>query len=167
MKARGAVYAEAQVWERPGWFAPKGVVPKYDYSFHCPSWFDQAQAEQKAARECFAMIDYSMLGKLMIEGRDAESFAQRVCTNDMAMPVGRLAYSLLLNERGGVESDVTVARHGNDAYMVMSSISDTRRDRDHLKRHSNRAKTCTCATSHPLTVCSRLPGPKRVICSLR
>lgn len=135
MKACGAVFAEAQGWERPGWFAPDGVEPKYDYSFHRPSWFEHAQAEQMAAREGVAMIDYSMLGKLMVEGRDAEHFLQRVCTNDMALPVGRVAYSLMLNERGGIESDVTVARHGDDVFMVMSSISHTRRDHDHLKHH--------------------------------
>ena len=57
------------------------------------------------------MIDYSMLGKLMVEGADAEAFLQRVCTNNMAMPPGRVAYTLMLNPRGGIESDVTVARH--------------------------------------------------------
>ena len=137
MKALGAVYAEAQGWERPGWFAPHGVDPVYDYSFHRPTWFEHAQAEQKAAREGVAMIDYSMLGKLMVEGRDAESFLQRACTNDIALPVGRIAYTLMLNERGGIESDVTVARHGDDSFMVMSSISHTRRDRDHLERLIN------------------------------
>ena len=135
MKAHGAVYAEAQGWERPGWFAPDGVEAKYDYSFHRPSWFDHAQAEQKAAREDAAMIDYSMLGKLMVEGRDAEAFLQRVCTNDMGMPVGRVVYTLMLNARGGTESDVTVARHGENTFMVMSSISHTRRDRDYIAGH--------------------------------
>ncbi|ATG40201.1 GcvT family protein [Phaeobacter piscinae] len=135
MKAKGAVYSEAQGWERPGWFAPEGVTPEYDYSFHRPSWFDHAQAEQKAARTGVAMIDYSMLGKLMVEGPHAMRFLQRICTNDINMPVGRVAYTLMLNERGGIESDVTVARHGVDSFMLMSSISHTRRDRDHLKRH--------------------------------
>jgi 4-methylaminobutanoate oxidase (formaldehyde-forming) len=135
MKAKGAVYTEAQGWERPGWFAPEGVTPKYDYSFHRPSWFDHAQAEQKAARTGVAMIDYSMLGKLMVEGPDAMRFLQRICTNEIDVPVGRVAYTLMLNERGGIESDVTVARHGADSFMVMSSISHTRRDRDHLQRH--------------------------------
>ncbi|MCV2874543.1 FAD-dependent oxidoreductase [Defluviimonas sp. WL0050] len=133
MKAHGACYAELQGWERPGWFAPEGVTPEYDYSFGRPSWFPHAQAEQKAAREAVAMFDYSMLGKLMVEGKDAEAFLQRVCTNDMALPMGRVAYTLMLNERGGIESDVTVARHADDAFMVMSSISHTRRDYLHLR----------------------------------
>ena len=133
MKANGAFFTETQGWERPGWFVPKGVTPEITYSFGRQNWFDYAQAEQKAAREDVAMIDYSMLGKLMVEGADAESFLQRICTNDMAMKTGRVAYTLMLNERGGIESDVTVARHADDAFMVMSSISHTRRDYIHLR----------------------------------
>ena len=133
LKDLGACFAEAQGWERPGWFAPKGVEAKYDYSFHRPSWFDYAQEEQKAAREAVAMIDYTMLGKLMVEGSDAEAFLQRICTNNMAIKPGRVAYTLMLNERGGIESDATVARHSAESFMLMSSISHTRRDFIHLR----------------------------------
>jgi heterotetrameric sarcosine oxidase gamma subunit len=133
LKARGACFAETQGWERPGWFAPDGVKPEYEYSFYRPSWFEFAQQEQKAAREGVAMIDYTMLGKLMVEGKDAESFLQRVCTNNMAMKPGRVVYTLMLNTRGGIESDVTVARHADDSFMVMSSISHTRKDYVHLR----------------------------------
>ncbi|NVO56626.1 FAD-dependent oxidoreductase [Rhodobacteraceae bacterium B1Z28] len=133
MKARGACFTETQGWERPGWFAPQGVEPKYEYSFGRQNWFDYAIEEQKAAREQVAMIDYTMLGKLMVEGRDAERFLQRICTNNMALKTGRVAYTLMLNERGGIESDVTVARHADDSFMMMSSISHTRRDYLHLR----------------------------------
>ncbi len=132
MKAHGAVFAEVQGWERPGWFAPEGVQPFYDHSFHRPQWFEHVQSEQRAVREAVALIDYSMLGKLMVEGADAEHFLQRVCTNDLAIATGRIVYTLMLNERGGVESDVTVARYSEHAYCVMSSISHTRRDREYL-----------------------------------
>lgn len=135
MKANGAFFTETQGWERPGWFAPAGVSPEVVYCFGRQNWFDYAQAEQKAAREDAAMIDYSMLGKLMVEGADAEAFLQRICTNDMSMKTGRVAYTLMLDERGGIESDVTVARHGDDSFMVMSSISHTRRDYLHLRDH--------------------------------
>ena len=134
MKARGAVFAEAQGWERPAWFAPEGIEPVHDYSFHRPTWFAHSQAEQQAVREAVGVIDYSMLGKLMVEGPGAEAFLQRVCTNNVAVAIGDVVYSLMLNERGGIESDVTVARHGPDNFMVMSSIARTRRDHDHLRR---------------------------------
>ena len=133
MKARGACFTEVQGWERPGWFTPQGIAPKIEYSFGRQNWFNYAQEEQRAAREGVALMDYTMLGKLMVEGADAASFLQRVCSNNMDLPVGRVAYTLMLNERGGIESDVTVARHDLDQYMVMSSISHTRRDYQHLR----------------------------------
>lgn len=133
LKANGAVYTEMQGWERPSWFAPEGVAPVHDYAFGRPSWFDHAQAEQKSAREGVVMIDYSMLGKHMVEGKDAETFLQRVSTNDVAIEDGRVIYSLMLNERGGIEGDVTIARHDKTRFMVMSAISHTRRNRDHLQ----------------------------------
>ena len=132
MKQRGACYTEVHGWERPGWFAPKGIEPKYEYSFGRQNWFDYVQEEQKAAREAVAMIDYSMMGKLMVEGTGAEAFLQRLCTNNMEMENGRVVYSLMLNERAGIESDVTIARYGGDAFMMMSSISRARRDYLHL-----------------------------------
>ena len=133
MKAHGAAYAEAQGWERPGWFSTDGITPIYDYSFNRPSWFNYMLDEQCAVYETAGLIDYSMLGKLRVEGRDALNFLQRACTNNMALPVGEVVYTLMLNERGGIESDVTVARHGPTSFMVMSTISHTRRDRVHLQ----------------------------------
>ena len=133
MRGHGAVFSEVQGWERPAWFAPNGADPSYDHSFYRPSWFNHMLEEQQAVRKAAGLIDYSMLGKLMIEGRDAESFLQRVCTNEMSLPLGKVTYTLMLNPRGGIESDVTVARHGTESFMMMSAISHTRRDRDYLK----------------------------------
>ena len=83
--------------------------------FHRPSWFEHAQAEQRAVRENVGLFDHSA-GKLMVEGTDAEGFLQRVCTNDMALPVGGLTYSLMLNERGGIESDSRSPAMATQAY---------------------------------------------------
>ncbi len=135
LKQHGACFGEVQGWERPSWFAPKGVEPVTQYSFGRQNWFSYAQAEQQAARQGVGLIDYSMLGKLLIEGADAEAFMQRVCSQDMAIACDSVTYTLLLNERGGIESDVTVARFTQQQYMLMSSISRSRRDRYHLQHH--------------------------------
>lgn len=135
LKQHGAWFAEQQGWERPAWFAPKGKTPTTHYSFERANWFAYVQAEQQAAREGVALMDYSMLGKLWVEGVDAEQFLQRMCTNNMAMAVGKVTYTLLLNERGGIESDVTVARFGAHKFMIMSSMARTRRDKLWLEKH--------------------------------
>ena len=133
LKQHGACFGEVMGWERPLWFAPKGVEAKTQYSFGRQNWFAYSQDEQAAARNGLALIDYSMLGKLMIEGKDAQAFLQRVCTNDLGIKPGKLAYTLMLNERGGIESDATVACLACDSYMMMSSMARTRRDRLHLQ----------------------------------
>ena len=74
MKAHGAVYDEVQGWECPAWFAPEVVFPESDYSFYRPSWFNYVQEEQKTVRGSVGIIDYSMLQKLLVSGRDAENF---------------------------------------------------------------------------------------------
>jgi 4-methylaminobutanoate oxidase (formaldehyde-forming) len=67
---------------------PEGVAPQYDYSFGRQNWFEYALDEQRAARERVAIVDYSMLGKISVEGSGAEAFLQRVCTNNIAMACG-------------------------------------------------------------------------------
>ncbi len=160
MKANGAVFTETQGWERPSWFAPKGTNPVYDYSFHRPSWFHYSQAEQKVARENVALIDYSMLGKLMLEGSGAESFLQRVCTNDIALDVNRVIYTLMLNERGGIESDITVARHCKNSFMIMSSISNTQRDQNYLHNQIVKGEDVTLRNVTSAYAVLSIAGPK-------
>ncbi|MEM7177601.1 MAG: FAD-dependent oxidoreductase [Pseudomonadota bacterium] len=133
MKAHGAHFNEVQGWERPAWFAPGEVDPECHHSFGRQNWFTHALQEQRAARERVAMIDYSTLGKLMVEGRDAESLLQRACTSNMAMDTGRVAYTLMLNELGGIESSLTVARHADESFMVMSAAPHRHRDYLHLR----------------------------------
>ena len=134
-KQGNACFGEVQGWERPTWFAPAGIAPVTQYSFGRQNWFAYAQAEQQAVRQGVGLMDYSMLGKLLVEGADAERFLQRVCSKDMAVANDQVTYTLLLNERGGVESDATVARFSEQQYMLMSSMARTRRDREHLQKH--------------------------------
>ena len=128
LKNKGAFFTELNGWERPGWFAPEGVEAKIEYSFGRQNWFDYAMQEQKAARNAVGMIDYSMMGKIMVEGKDAEAYLQRLCSNNLDIANGRVVYTLMLNERAGIESDMTVARYDDNSFMVMCSIARTRRD---------------------------------------
>ena len=111
------------------------MTPETDYSFHRPKWFAYAQSEQQAARQNVALLDYSILGKLWVEGAEAEQVLQRMCSNNMAIEPGRLVYTLMLNERGGIESDITVARFSPTKFLVMSSIVRPRRDHLWLSQH--------------------------------
>jgi len=132
--AAGAVFGELLGWERANWYAPPGVSREYDYSFGRPSWFEHSAAEHRAVRERVGLFDTSSFGKLLVQGRDAEAVLQRVCANNVAVPPGRIVYTQWLNERGGIEADVTVTRLAEREFLVLSGPATVRRDHDWLRR---------------------------------
>jgi 4-methylaminobutanoate oxidase (formaldehyde-forming) len=135
LKARGACFAEAAGWERPGWFAPAGVAPAYDYAYERTAWFEHWASEHRAVRERLGLFDLSSFAKFLLQGRDAETALQRVCANDVAVEPGRIVYTQWLNEQGGIEADLTVTRLAEDAYLIVTSAASQSRDFSWLKRH--------------------------------
>jgi glycine cleavage system aminomethyltransferase T/glycine/D-amino acid oxidase-like deaminating enzyme len=128
LKENGACFGEVAGWERANWFAPKGVAPRYEYSFGRQNWFAHAAAEVKATRERVGLFDQSTFAKFLVRGADAERELQRICAADVAVEPGRAVYTQWLNERGGIEADLTVTRLADDAYMVVSAAATARRD---------------------------------------
>ena len=123
LAAEGACFGEVSGWERANWFAPKGVEPSYEYSYKRQNWFPYAAEEHKAVREAVALFDQSSFGKFLVQGADAEAVLQRLSANDVAVPVGKIVYTPWLNERGGIEADLTVTRLAEDAYMVVTGAA--------------------------------------------
>ncbi len=133
--AAGACFGEAQGWERANWYAPEGVEPRDEYSFHRPNWFGPVAQECRAVRENLGIFDLSSFGKQLIQGRDACKLLQRLCANDVDAEPGRIVYTHMLNRRGGIEVDVTVNRLDEDRFMVVSSAACLPRDMAWVSRH--------------------------------
>ena len=92
-------------------------------------------AEHRAVRERAGLFDLSSFGKLLLQGRDAEAVLQRVCANDVAVAPGRVVYTQWLNERGGIEADLTVTRLADDRFMITTAAASQARDFHWLRRH--------------------------------
>jgi 4-methylaminobutanoate oxidase (formaldehyde-forming) len=120
LNAQGACFGWKLGWERPNWFAPKGTEPKDRYSYGRQNWFEAVGAEHRAAREAAALFDQSSFAKFMLIGQDAEASLSWVAANDVSRPPGSLAYTQMLNRRGGIECDLTVARLGEKAYYIVT-----------------------------------------------
>jgi 4-methylaminobutanoate oxidase (formaldehyde-forming) len=135
LKAAGACFGETAGWERPNWYAPAGVTPEYEYSYGRQNWFEYSAAEHRAVREDVGLFDQSSFGKFVVEGPDAEAALDRICANDMAVPVGRVVYTQWLNERGGIEADLTVTRESETRFLVVTAAATQTRDLAWLKRH--------------------------------
>ncbi|MCH6588673.1 MAG: FAD-dependent oxidoreductase, partial [Proteobacteria bacterium] len=135
LKERGACFGEVAGWERPNWYAPDGVEPKYEYSYKRQNWFDHSAAEHRAVREAVGLLDQTSFAKFLVQGADAEAALQRICANDVAVPAGKVVYTQWLNERGGIEADLTLTRLAEDRYMVITGGAVGPRDLDWLNRH--------------------------------
>ncbi|TNF91785.1 MAG: FAD-dependent oxidoreductase, partial [Gammaproteobacteria bacterium] len=123
LKQAGAVFGEAAGWERPMWFAPAGIEAEYDYGYDRTAWFEHWETEHEKVRNDVGLVDLSPFCKILVEGRDAEKTLQWICTNNLAVEPGRVVYTQWLNQRGGIEADVTVARLAQTRYLVMTSAA--------------------------------------------
>ncbi len=86
-------------------------------------------------REAVALFDQSSFAKFLVEGREAEGVLQRISANDVAVEPGRIVYTQWLNERGGIEADLTVTRLSETSYMVVTATATGVRDFNWLRRH--------------------------------
>nr|WP_316650432.1 FAD-dependent oxidoreductase [uncultured Gellertiella sp.] len=135
LKEHGACFGELAGWERPNWFANPGQEPKYQYSFGRQNWFENAAAEVHATRTAVGLYDQSTMAKFLVTGKDAEAALQYVSAADMAVPDGKSVYTQWLNERGGIEADLTITRLGRERFLIMTAAATAVRDMSWLKRH--------------------------------
>ena len=135
LRALGACFGEVAGWERPNWYARPGSKPTDRYSWGRQNWFPHAAAEHKAVRNAVGLFDMTSFAKFRVEGPDAEAVLQRISANDVAVPVGRVGYTQWLNERGGIEADLTITRLGADTFLVVTAAASAVRDMAWLRRH--------------------------------
>jgi 4-methylaminobutanoate oxidase (formaldehyde-forming) len=135
LEAAGAQFGSKMGWERANVFAPASVAPDLDYTWDKPDWLAWSAAEQHRTRTGVTLFDETSFGKLLITGRDAETVLQRLCTADVAVPVGRAVYTGMLNRRGGYEADITVTRLAADRYLLVTGSASVVRDRVWIERH--------------------------------
>ncbi len=134
LAARGACHGEVALWERPNWFASPGEAPLYRYSWGRQNWFPHAAAEHRAVREAAGLFDLSSFTKLRVRGSDALAVLQRLSSADIGGPPGSARYTLWLNDRGGIETDLTVLRRGEDDFLVVTAAAHRVRDTAWLSR---------------------------------
>ncbi|HET7755927.1 MAG TPA: FAD-dependent oxidoreductase, partial [Steroidobacteraceae bacterium] len=123
LAAAGACFGEVAGFERANWFASPGASARYEYSYGRQNWFARSAAEHRAVREAVGLFDQSSFAKFSLRGRDAARVLGRISANDVDVPVGRIVYTQWLNERGGIEADLTVTREAEDSYLIVTACA--------------------------------------------
>jgi glycine cleavage system aminomethyltransferase T/glycine/D-amino acid oxidase-like deaminating enzyme len=140
----GAVFYEAAGWERPFWYGANEallaefgdrVAPR-EAEWDSRWWSPIITAEHLAMRERAAMVDLAAFAIFDVTGPGALDALQHLCVAQVDVPVGRVVYTPLLAENGGVFADLTIMRLAHDTFRVVTGGGMGMRDKkwfgDHL-----------------------------------
>lgn len=120
LKEHRAVFGSKLGWERPNWFAPQGMEARDLYSMGRQNWFTPVGQEHAHVREKVGIFDQSSFAKYELSGPRAAEALEHICAGRVAREAGRLTYTQLLNTRGGIEADLTVARLSEDRFYIVT-----------------------------------------------
>ena len=135
LKDKRAVFGSKAGWERANWFAPEGTEAKDIHSFQRGNWFDAVAGECRAVRERVGIIDQTSFAKLDVRGPGAFAALQNLAAANLDKPTGAAVYTQFCNERGGIESDLTICRLDEDHFYVVTGTAFGAHDFDWIHRH--------------------------------
>lgn len=160
--AAGACMGETAGWERPNWFASPGSRPAYRYSYGRQNWFDACRAECEAVRDRVALFDQTCFAKFIVQGPDAARFLNHISTANVDVPDGRIVYTQWLNDRGGIEADLTITRLTECEFMVVTSAICQTRDLAWVRRQlaARDSLRCTVTDVTPGVAMLGIMGPR-------
>jgi glycine cleavage system aminomethyltransferase T/glycine/D-amino acid oxidase-like deaminating enzyme len=132
-----AVFFEAAGWERPFWYGVnQPLVFEYDErvmprvaEWESRWWSPIINAEHLAMRERVGMIDLAAFAIFDVTGPQACDYLQQLAVNQVDVPVGKVIYTPLLNEAGGIIADLTMIRLAHDCYRVVTGGGMGMRDK--------------------------------------
>ena len=160
LEAAGAVHEEVFGWERPRWFARDGMAREDVYSFRRPGWYAVVAQEVRAVREQVGIMDISAFAKLDVSGADAEAFVSRIIANRAPGRRGGIVLGHILNERGRIEAETTVARIGEQRFYFVFAAFFELRIQDWLTRHVHAGEDVVIENVSRTFAALALQGPR-------
>jgi glycine cleavage system aminomethyltransferase T/glycine/D-amino acid oxidase-like deaminating enzyme len=127
-QALGAVFFETAGWERPHWYeANRTLLGEYGErarprpaEWDARWWSPVINAEHLAMRDRVGMVDLTAFAVFDVAGPGALEHVQRLIVAQADVPVGRVVYTPLLTEHGGIKADLTVLRLGDDRFRIVT-----------------------------------------------
>ncbi len=158
LKKAGACFGVAGGFERPMWYALNEKEPKYEYSFNYQNWYPSAEFETKNARKNVGLFDFSSFSKFDLKGEKTHQELQKICTANIKNEIGKTTYTHMLNEDGGIETDLTVVCMEKDYFRIVSSAVNREHDKFHILKYLPKDVSLTDVTEE--ICCLGLFGPK-------
>jgi len=158
----GCAFGEKAGWERPNWFESNaaagdaGLRPRGWAGEH---WSPAIGAESLATRKTAALFDETSFAKIELRGPGALAFLQWLCANDVDRAIGRITYTQMLNQHGGIECDFTVTRLGEERFFIVTGTAFGNHDLGWIRRHAPDDGSVTVRDVTSSRACIGLWGP--------
>ena len=159
LAAAGACFGESAGWERPNWYAKPGESPRYEYAWGRQNWFQNHAEEHLAVRERVGVFEQSSFAKLLVQGADALEILNRLATAQLDVAVGRCVYTQFLNERAGIEADLTITRLGADQFLVVTAAFTQPHVEAWIRGHTRAGAFCLVTDVTDAYAMLNLQGP--------
>lgn len=106
--------------------------------FNMPVQYSGINIEHETVRNGVGVFDVSHMGEFILKGEGALDLIQRVCSNDASTLFdGKVQYSCLPNELGGIVDDLLVYRIDEKTYMLVVNASNIDKDWDWISKYNN------------------------------
>ena len=135
MKKAGACFGVTGGYERPMWYATNGQKPVYEYSYNYQNWYPAVEYETKNTRENVGLFDLTAFSKYDLKGNNVHFELQKLCTANIKNEPGKTTYTQMLNEDGGIETDLTVVCFDKEYFRIITSAANRERDKFHILKH--------------------------------
>ena len=158
LKKAGACFGVTAGFERPMWYSLNGKEPKYDYSFNFQNWYPSAEYETTNARNNVGLFDLSSFSKFDLKGDSVHNELQKISTANVKNTPGNITYTQMLNQDGGIETDLSIVCIDKNHFRVVSSAATREHDKNHIQKYlSDKVDLNDVTEDH---CCFGLFGPK-------
>jgi dimethylglycine oxidase len=136
-----AQFFETMGWERPQWYESnisliKGKNFPNRVGWSSKFWSPIQAAEHLVTRQTGALFDITGFVKIEVNGKGALDLLQKVCTNNIDIPVGKVVYSVISNIYGGIKSDLTISRLEENKFWVLAGAGNGMIDLSWLRENA-------------------------------
>ena len=135
LKKAGACFGVTAGFERPMWYSLNGKEPKYDYSFNFQNWYPSAEYETTNARNNLGLFDLSSFSKFDLKGDSIHNELQKISTANVKNTPGSITYTQMLNQDGGIETDLSIVCIDKNHFRVVSSAATREHDKNHIQKY--------------------------------
>jgi len=158
LRKAGACFGVSSGYERPMWFALNNDTPEFKYSYNYQNWYPSVEFETINARKNVGLFDLTAFSKYNLKGKNAHSELQRICTANIKNIVGKTTYTQMLNEDGGIETDLTVVCVDKNFFRIVTAAASREHDKFHILKHLSKEVELEDVTDE--IACFGIFGPK-------